>query len=94
MADGPVEPMFTFLAEFLDPTRSACLEFRVIFALPGSGDIFKGPDLLQSPKLLFGGLSKEFTATPLPDQTIDLGDEGFRNDDVCASRAHLNPTSC
>jgi hypothetical protein len=87
-ADGPFQPPFAFLSEFLHPTSGSSNQFGVIFILPGSSQAFQCPDLLKAPKFLLSSLSKELSTPALADQSVNLADERFRDDDVCASGAH------
>ena len=83
-----MQPLFAFLAEFLYPTYSPSLQFGVIFILPGSGHVFKRPDLLKPSKLLLGSLGEKLAASALANQSVNLAYERFGDHDVCASIAH------
>jgi hypothetical protein len=45
-AESLVQPLIAFLANFLYPTCRTIFEFRVIFVLPSSSDVFQSPNLL------------------------------------------------
>lgn len=88
MPSGFSQPPVAFFAQYFDPMSSPGFELRVLLVLPCPRDIFKSTNLLEPPKLLLSRLGKEFTTSPLADQAVDFSHEGFRNDDVCAPRAH------
>ena len=83
-----MQPLFAFLAEFLHPPSGSDFEFRVVFILPSPRHAFQGLDLPKPSKLLLSSLGEKLAAPALANQSVNLADERFGNDDVCASIAH------
>jgi hypothetical protein len=73
-----------FCAKSLDPVYGTSFKLRVILVLPSAHDILQGANLPEATQFLLGGDSEKFTPAALSDQTVDLGNKGLRNDDVCA----------
>ena len=92
MADRFMKVAVAFPAKFFDPARRAHLQFRMIFIFPGSGNVLESADLLKPAKFFFSRLRQKLAASALADQSVDLADQRFRNDDVGSPSADFSHT--
>ena len=83
-----MQPLFTFLAQFLPPPSGSDSKFRVVLIFPGPRHAFQRLDLLKASKFLLSRLGEKLAATALANQSVNLAHERFGDDDVCASIAH------
>ena len=84
-----MQPQIAFFAKFLHPSRGAALKLGMVSVLPGASDILQGTNLLKTSQLLLCRLCEKLASAALANQAVDFAHQGFGNNDVSSSRAHL-----
>src|SRR5215469_4250802 len=87
--EAAMQSLIALFAQLFHPTGGTDLELRMVFVLPGAGNILQGSDLLQTSKFLLRRLSEKLAAPAFTNQSVDFCNEGLRNDDVGAPCAHI-----
>src|SRR5215831_7118860 len=87
--ETPMQSLIALFAQLLHPMGGTGLELRMVFVLPGTGNILQGSDLLQTSKFLLRRLSQKLAAPAFTNQSVDFRHEGLRNDDVGAPCTHI-----